>query len=110
MWVWIGGFERSPAYTLYGGIVLLVVLGGNSIISIREAAKLRPNDLEENSEIGGDSSIIGGQNGATSTTPASTSTPKKLFKFQKVMPDEFVVNGSRRNDDVISAAADGAGW
>ena len=105
LWVWLGGFERPPVYTFYGGIILLVVLGGNSMISIREAAKLRPNEEEDN-EIGGDNSVVVSRNGGFN--PASTSTPKKLFQFQKIIPDEFESNYNRRN--VITSADDGAGW
>ena len=82
-----------PVYALYGGGVLLFVLGGNSVLSIREAARLRPHD---------DSEVVADQNG----TSASASSPKRLFQFQKIIPDEVVTSHDRNNDVV----ANGAGW
>lgn len=40
LWVWLGGYEAPPIYALYGGAVLLVVLGSNAVLSIREARKI----------------------------------------------------------------------
>ena len=93
LWVWLAGFESPPVYALYGGGVLLFVLGGNSVLSIREAARLRPHD---------DSEVVADQNG----TSASASSPKRLFQFQKIIPDEVVTSHDRNNDVV----ANGAGW
>ena len=37
LWVWLGGFEQPPIYALYAGAILIFVLGGNAVLSIRES-------------------------------------------------------------------------
>ena len=95
LWVWLGGFERPPTYTVYGGIVLLIVLGGNSIMSIREVTRVRSTDEGENDQGIADVHV----------NASAQYSPKKLFQFQKIMPDVVVSN----DHHVITTAA-GGGW
>eukprot|EP00607_Mallomonas_marina_P009454 CAMPEP_0182421800 /NCGR_PEP_ID=MMETSP1167-20130531/7297_1 /TAXON_ID=2988 /ORGANISM="Mallomonas Sp, Strain CCMP3275" /LENGTH=199 /DNA_ID=CAMNT_0024599287 /DNA_START=301 /DNA_END=897 /DNA_ORIENTATION=+ len=36
LWVWLGGYERPPEYTIYGGILVIGSLFINSVLAIRE--------------------------------------------------------------------------